>query len=56
MLYAVKVPTVSSELVHDIDVVGLVGGTLLGDVLPGHGALGDHILRVMKHLLRKIKL
>ena len=41
---------------HDIDAVGLVsGGTLLGDVLPGHGALGDHILRVM-NLLRKIKL
>ena len=46
----------SNELVHDVDVVGLVGGTLLGVILPGHGALGDHLLREMQHILRKINL
>ena len=39
------VPNASSELVHDVDVVGLGVGTLLCDDLPRHGALGDLILR-----------
>ena len=57
MLYGVNCPNCKHcELVLDLDVVGLVSGTLLGDVLPGHGALGDHILREMKLLLGKIKL
>ena len=50
------VPNASSELVPDVDVVGLVVVTLLCDVLPRHGALGDLILREITHLLRKIKL
>ena len=58
MLYGVNCPNCKHcELVHDLDVVGLVIDTLLGgDVLPGHGALGDHILKEMKLLLGKIKL
>ena len=39
------VPNASSELVPDVDVVGLVVGTLLCDDLPSHVALGVLILR-----------